>query len=175
MKSKKRYFILAGLLALLVLTGYLNYVINNNDDSSLASTAPQTSDGAGEEDEGHSASTAASSNFFLEFRTDRENSRAQEVAYLDAIINNKDTDADTLKDAQVQKMAISDAMEKEVTIEGLLKAKGFDEAVVTIHTGSVNVVVDSPELSDAQVAQILDIVQRETGEISENIKVIPKK
>jgi stage III sporulation protein AH len=79
-----------------------------------------------------------------------------------------------LKDAQAQKLAISEAMEKEVTIEGLLEAKGFDNAVVTLHDGSVNVIVNSAELTSAQVAQILDIVQRESGEKSENIKIVPK-
>ena len=37
----------------------------------------------------------------------------------------------------------------------------------------MNVVVDCEMLTDEQVAQILDIVQRETGESAENVKVIP--
>ncbi len=65
-------------------------------------------------------------------------------------------------------------MEKEVTIEGLLIAKGFTDAVVTLHEGSVNVVVDTAELTRQQAAQILDIVMRESGESSENIKIMPK-
>ncbi|MGI6169879.1 MAG: SpoIIIAH-like family protein, partial [Christensenellales bacterium] len=117
---------------------------------------------------------AASRNFFTSFRSERENSRTQEIAFLDAVINNDATDADTLKEAQQQKIEISKAMEKEVTIEGLVKAKGFTDVVVTIQSGSVNVVVDSEKLEDAQVAQILDIVKTESGASSDNIKVIPK-
>ncbi len=50
-------------------------------------------------------------------------------------------------------------------------AKGFEDVAVTFHTGSVNVIVDAAELTDKQVAQILDIVLRETGEEAGNVKV----
>ena len=171
MRSKKKYFVFAGLIALLILTGYLNYTFNNTQPANTASTNPVEQQQA---DETQETSTSAEANFFANFRTERETTRNQEIAYLDAIISSSETDADTLKDAQQQKIEISKAMEKEVTIEGLLKAKGFNDAIVTIHSGSVNVVVDSETLDDAQVAQILDIVQSESGESSENIKVIPK-
>ena len=71
-------------------------------------------------------------------------------------------------------MKVSSAMEKEITLEGLLKAKGFSDAVVTIRENSVNVVVEEAEIDEKKAAQILEIVQRETGEDSSNIKVLPK-
>ena len=36
----------------------------------------------------------------------------------------------------------------------------------------MNVVVDCPQLSSEQVAQILDVVTRETGESADNIKIL---
>ena len=80
-------------------------------------------------------------------------------------------DAETLADAQQQKLNIVNFMEKELTVESLLKAKGFNDAAVTLHAGSVNVILSTESLTDEQVAQILDIVMRETGEGAENIKV----
>ena len=71
-------------------------------------------------------------------------------------------------------MEIVDCMEKEQTIEDLLKAKGFNDSAVTFHYGSVNVIIDCDELTTEQIAQILDIVRRETGEPAGNIKVSPK-
>ena len=171
MMSKKKYFIFAGLIALLILTGYLNYTFNNNQPANVATGGQTEEEQLGEETETSAGTTAS---FFETFRTERETSRSQEIAYLDAIISNTETDADTLKEAQEQKLSISKAMEMEVTIEGLLKAKGFEDAVVTIHTGSINVVIAKEELSDAEVAQILDVVKAESGEKSENIKIIPK-
>ena len=67
---------------------------------------------------------------------------------------------------------LKENMEAEFTIENLLRAKGFSDAAVTFHKGSVNVVVDSPQLSSEQVAQILDVVTRETGESADNIKIL---
>ena len=42
---------------------------------------------------------------------------------------------------------------------------------MTLHAGSVNVILSAESLTHEQVAQVLDIVMRETGEGAENIKV----
>jgi stage III sporulation protein AH len=115
----------------------------------------------------------ASGSFFASFREQRESTRDKEIEYLDSIINDKNADAESKKDAQDQKIEITKQMEQELTVEGLIRAKGFSDAVVTIHSGSVNVVVKAESLTNAQAAQILDIVRRETGESAENIKIIP--
>ena len=108
--------------------------------------------------------------FFESFRKERDSTRAQEIAYIDTIIE-QGADAETMADAQQQKLSIVDGMEKEMTIESLLRAKGFSDAAVTLHAGSVNVILSSEELVDEQVAQVLDIIVRETGEPAENIKI----
>ena len=72
---------------------------------------------------------------------------------------------------RLQKLDIVNNMEKELTVESLLKAKGFADAAVTLHAGSVNVILSAESLSEEQVAQVLDIVIRETGEPAENVKV----
>ena len=69
-------------------------------------------------------------------------------------------------------MDIVRSMEKELTIEGLLNAKGFADTIVTVHAGAVNVVVKLKEINEQQAAQILDIVQKETSEPAKNIKII---
>ena len=69
------------------------------------------------------------------------------------------------------KLSIVENMEKEMTIESLLKAKGFADAAVTLHSGSINVILSAESLSEEQVAQVLDIILRETGESAENVKV----
>jgi len=176
---KRKTLVMVSLIVLLVVTGYLNYQYNlsqtkkNNDTTTAQSQSGdiKVTDTTTPSDDKSSIETAG--NFFLDFRAERDKTRNQEIELLDSIINNKDTDKDTLKDAQQQKLEITQAMEKEVTIEGLVKAKGISDVVVTLHKGSVNVIVDEPELTEAQVAQILDIVTRETDEKAENIKIIP--
>ncbi len=58
-----------------------------------------------------------------------------------------------------------------MTIESLLKAKGFADAAVTLHEGSVNVVLSAETLTDEQVAQVLDIILRETDAGAEDVKI----
>ena len=60
-----------------------------------------------------------------------------------------------------------------MSAEILLEAKGFDNAVVSITGSSADVCVAVSELSEVQCAQIIDIVQRKTGIVAENIVITP--
>ena len=109
---------------------------------------------------------------FADFRTERERVRTQELTSIDSIINNENTDTQTLAEAQKMKLELTDTMEKELLIEGLLKAKGFEDAVITISDTAVNVIVKQKDLTKQQVAQVLEIVLREAGDISaETVKI----
>ena len=112
----------------------------------------------------------AQGSFFDIYRSERDSVRTQELAYLDAIVA-QGGDEVTLSEAQKQKMTLVGCMESELNTENLIRAKGFEEVIVSMHNGSVNVIVDADALTDEQVAQILDIVLRQTGETAENIKV----
>lgn len=194
LESRKRYFVLTGLVVLLVFTGYLNYTYNNAKKSTVTiadslasptatvkSTASPTATITATNSSATSSNVAdvitsdqtTTSNSTTTFKQDRDASRTKELQYLNEIINNTSTDAETLKDAQEQKLAIVDSMEKEVTIQGLLETKGYNEPTVTIHTGSINVLLTEKSITSQQAAQILDIVQRETSESAQNIKIIP--
>lgn len=162
---KKNYGILIGLTVLLIVAVFVNVRINQN---ALNSPRPTLGIGASANSPQEEVYTEQ---YFETFREDRENMREKELSYLETIILHDQTDAETLQDAQQQKLAIVDGMEKEFTVESLLKAKGFSDAAVTFHKGSVNVIIKTKELSDQEVAQILDIVCRETGEEANNIKI----
>ena len=111
--------------------------------------------------------------FFSSYRSERNSVRAQEVAYLDSIIQNQATEKDVLSQAQTRKLEITRRMEQEVTVEGLLRAKGFSDAIVTLSDSTVNVVVSDAVLTEAQAAQILQIVMDETNMTAQNVKIIP--
>ncbi|MDO5110910.1 MAG: SpoIIIAH-like family protein [Clostridia bacterium] len=113
----------------------------------------------------------AQEDYFSAFRAERESVREREIQYLDEVIATVGVDAETLDEAVEQKLALVEHMEAEFTIEQLINAKGFSDAAVTFHNGAVNVVVDAESLNAAQVAQILDIVQRETGADAGDVKV----
>ena len=160
-----RKLITLGAVALLLMGAIAaNFFLGGKKKAPAQSAAAETAT-----DPAVSASTGVA-NFFDTFRSERDLTRAQEIKYLDMIVE-QGADAETLADAQQQKLNIVNFMEKELTVESLLKAKGFNDAAVTLHTGSVNVILSAESLTDEQVAQILDIVMRETGEGAENIKV----
>ena len=76
----------------------------------------------------------------------------------------------TQKQAAIDAMiALTDIAERESEAEMLLQAKGFTDVIVSINGNSVDVVVNALSLSDAQRAQIEDIIKRKTYITAENI------
>ncbi len=101
----------------------------------------------------------------------KEQVRAKNKETLLEIIN-----SDGLTDAQKQEavdsmVQMTGVAEKETAAEILLQAKGFDDVVVSINEDAVDVVVNLAELTDAQRAQIEDIVKRKTEIGAENIVI----
>ena len=157
-RINKKVLVIAGLAILLAVTGVLNWKF------AADKKARQQAEGNG--------GTEQTVSSFAVFRTERERVRTQELTSIDSIINNENTDTQTLAEAQKMKLELTDTMEKELLIEGLLKAKGFEDAVITISDTAVNVIVKQKDLTKQQVAQVLEIVLREAGDISaENVKI----
>lgn len=99
----------------------------------------------------------------------KEQTRARNKETLMGIIGNEFL-SDEQKQAAVNSMvAMTEIAEKEAAAEILLEAKGFSDAVVSISGDGADVVVNALELTDAQRAQIEDIVRRKTGAAPENI------
>jgi len=99
----------------------------------------------------------------------KEQTRAKNKESLLEIINSS-TLSDEQKQSAVDSMIeMTSIAEKETAAEILLEAKGFEDVVVSIAEDGVDVVVNATELTDAQRAQIEDIVKRKTGISAENI------
>ena len=99
----------------------------------------------------------------------KEQNRAQNKTGLLEIINNSQL-ADSAKQSAVEKLVtLTDVAERELAAEILLEAKGFASSIVSISGETADVVLGSVDLTDAQRAQIEDIVTRKTGISSENI------
>lgn len=93
----------------------------------------------------------------------KEQTRAKNKELLLDIINNANIDEAQKASAINNMIELTDIAEKETAAEILLDAKGFGDAVVSISDTSVDVFVYALELTDAQRAQIEDIVKRKTG------------
>ncbi len=95
-------------------------------------------------------------------RLTREQVRGKNREELLKIIDDDTTDSIN-RQAAVEKMVeLTDNSDKECAAETLLSAKGFDNSIVSITDGKVDVVICQSQLSDAELAQIEDIVKRKT-------------
>jgi len=157
LSKKKKVFILVGMIALLVVTGVLNVVLNGNAISANGGDDTQL----------------GSASFFDTYRTDRTATREQTILYLDAIIDNSDSSSDSVENARQSKLELTQNMELELVLEGLIKSLGFEDVVVTNSTESVNVIVKAKELTDVQATQITEIIVTETDKSSFDVRIIP--
>lgn len=99
----------------------------------------------------------------------KEQTRAKNKETLLEIINNANITETQKQEAVNNMINITDIAEKETAAEILLEAKGFSDVVVSISSEGVDVVVNASELSEAQRAQIEDIIIRKTGAAAESI------
>lgn len=115
---------------------------------------------------------AASQTSVSDFRFDRESIRKMEMSQLYALIGNEDTQEEIRMRAQNELLLLISSMDAEAAIEEVLIARGHEDAVVTVHPASVNVVIKSGYDNKAESAFILDLVMRETGQSAGNVKII---
>jgi stage III sporulation protein AH len=62
-------------------------------------------------------------------------------------------------------------IEKETSAETMIESKGFGNTFVRIDDNTVDVVVSKQSLTDQDIAQIMDIVQRKTGMSADKIRI----
>ena len=114
-------------------------------------------------------SNTVTGNYFEEAKLSREQTRAKNKETLTNLVNNKNVTNAQKDKAMQQIMQMTEISEKE----NLLAAKGFSEAVVTILSDSVDVVVNADDLTESQIAQIEDIVKRKTECSADKIVISP--
>ena len=139
LSKKKKIFILLGMAVLLVVTGYLNVALNNNANQTL-SNQNTTAD------------------FFATYRDDRTYTRNLELEYLDAIITSASSTSDYVATATSKKLALVAQMEKELILEGLIAAAGYEDAIVTASDDNLNVMVKTNGFTADDASKILSLV-----------------
>lgn len=183
MKNNKKIALISVLMVAVIAAGYLNFALNNREGDSLNTSAQPTTqqqendavfvqDGISADDVQTAAE--ASEDYIATFKTERENTRDREMAYLDAIIASTETDEETKQDAKEQKQEIVDNMTKETTIEGLIKSSNNMDCVATLSTGAITVVVEKEVLTEQEVTQIAQVVKDQTDLDLQDIKILPK-
>ncbi len=101
----------------------------------------------------------------------KEQTRARNKETLLEIIENTDLEDGQKQEAIQNMISMTNIAEMETGAEILLEAKGFEDCIVSVSDSGVDVVVNAAELSDVELAQIIDIVKRKTGSNEEEIVI----
>jgi stage III sporulation protein AH len=146
------------MIALLAVTAVFNFVLT-------------TGTSAGMDD----SQVVSSANYFAQYRNERLTTRNEELLQLDGIIETAAVDSQERTDALNMKIELTEITEKELLLENLIKAYGFEDAVVVIglESENVNIIAKSPELTTDDAVLIYTIISEEAGVSPENVKIIP--
>ncbi|UPA32424.1 SpoIIIAH-like family protein [Terrisporobacter glycolicus] len=112
------------------------------------------------------------STYILDMKMTREKQRNDLSEELNEIINNPSTTDKSREEASNMKLQLVKYQETELKIENLLSAKGFENALVYIGEGNVNVVVNKQDLSKSEAARIFDLVAQQAGVSYDKIKLM---
>lgn len=197
---KKNQVIIAALAVMIAAAGYLNYsgrlfpdkaksseigsevasqelLDISQEDNQSASSDIKSQDGDDEAQTstpGEAVLTGGDATSIVsQAKITREQVRAKNKESLQEIIDNKQLTGEQKKKAVNEMVELTKIAEKEAAAETMLSAKGFTDSVVSLSEESADVVVNAKELSEANRAQIEDIVIRKTGMAAENIVITP--
>lgn len=201
--TKKNQIIIAALAVMIAAAGYLNYsgkIFGNLGKSTQANAdltnqelldisdedvASTSDDIKSQDDDTESGTTddgspgeavltgGEASAVVSEAKVTREQVRAQNKESLNEIINSENLTDDQKQEAVNQLVEMTNLAEKEAAAETLLASKGFTDSVVSLTSDSADVVVNAVELTDANRAQIEDIIVRKTGVAAQNVVITP--
>ena len=138
-------------------------------------TQNSTADDSNEPGEAVFVNTTNDSSFFVQAKLDREQARSRERELLTDMINSTSLEKDKKAACADALLTIQNRIEKESATESMIEAKGFGEVYVRIDDTTVDIIVNQNALSDAETAQIEDIVTRKTGMSIDQIRISPMK
>lgn len=139
-------------------------------DGEVESLDGEVADGTVEGVPGEAVFTSA---MIAEAKITREQVRAQNKETLQEIIDSDSISQEQKNEAVMQMIKVTEMAEKEMAAENLLASKGFVDNVVSLTENTADVMIHSEQLSEADRAQIEDIITRKTGVSPENIVITP--
>lgn len=147
---------------------------DSDTGNNTKNTTDNNSDGSVDGTPGEAVLTSGTvSSVAAQAKVSREQVRSKNKETLQSIIDNKNLSEEEKQKAVDQMVQMTEISEKETAAESLLAAKGFNDSVVSITDDQADVIVGASELSDANRAQIEDIVTRKTGVAAQNIVINP--
>ena len=181
---KKNHILIGLVVFMLVMAGYLNYRYDLTSpydveltgviEENLGDAVFVNSDNV-ETNIGDFADLENIEDYFIETKITRTNSYAEQIESYEAILTSANVSEEQRSEAQKEIKNINDLRNAITICENLIKLKGIDNVVLLVNGESVNVIVDEDDLTDAQIAQIQNIVVHELGAEVEDIHIMIKE
>lgn len=111
--------------------------------------------------------------FFTEYRLERERLRSQKFDVLREMVKEA-TSQDHKQQAQETILQLVKEKQREYEMENLIKARGFQDALVVIQDKNVSAVVKTQSFSRDEVIQVAEVISRVTGVRPEDITISAK-
>jgi stage III sporulation protein AH len=119
------------------------------------------------------APAPAVSDFFTEYRLERDRVRSERSDMLREVLKNAKTDESRQK-AQEAVLKLVLEKQRESEMENLIKARGFADALVFVRDNGVSAVVKTQALNREEVMQVADVIGRVSGVKPEDITISAK-
>lgn len=173
MKSiRKKQIVVLFLVVVVITAGVLQFNYNNNTSGVSGENFEDTTHvdgnaqdlGVDEVSNEKSGASVEANSFFAQARLDRDIELSKNSSYLKELSTTASADKTIQNQAYEQFVSIMDESETVTRIESMIKEKNFEDVFVAIgDDGSVDVVIKTPSLTQAEVAQISDIVSRQAN------------
>ena len=195
---KKNQLIILVISLMLVTAGYLNFTSTNNNGAMETSKVAELGDATlvnsekveesskqniaeekektnidenKETKENETTQTVQEDTYFENSKLERENIYSQMLETYQEIYNNVNSTQEQKNEAIKEIANINEKRNSLMIAENLIKAKGIENIVIFANTNSVSVIVKAEKLEPEQIAQIQNIVARETKVKVENIHI----
>ncbi len=141
-KKVRKIALMTGLLALLVVTGYLNFSLNQKAVSINAGSKTET-------------------NMFVTLKENRADSRTAQQMLLQEIVANQAASEEARAEAQTALTNLAETIAYENNTENLIAAQcGYEDVIVSRNGSKLNVIVKSAasEISNENLQKIMKIL-----------------
>ncbi len=175
----KRNLIIAGVVLLIGVAVALNWIIFANQNAGFKdydASAGMSSGGAVTTPAAatDTKASATAESYFSSAQVSLARARDEALEVLQSVVDSAKSDEAAKTQALADISKIAKDMEAESNIETLVVAKGFEQCVAVISSGTINVVVKADKLTPSDIAVINEIVYEQAGIKPANIKIVQK-
>ena len=112
--------------------------------------------------------------YFTETRIQRDRMYSEMLEIYQNLIKSEETPVDQKTIAAQEITNITNIKNSIMISENLIKNKGFEDVIILVNSGNVNVVVKSGKLNQEEISKIQNIIQRELNVEFSNISITNK-